>query len=139
MAERLHCPPRPCSTCPYALATPSGIWAPEEYAKLPAYDRRSGDIGPMAVFHCHQENATGRPTVCVGWLGCHGYDATAVRLALATGALTAEDVERAESSAVELHPTGDAAFRAGMTRIADPAPAARKAQEKLLRRKAAKT
>jgi hypothetical protein len=28
----------PCPSCPYRKDVPSGVWAPEEYDKLPAYD-----------------------------------------------------------------------------------------------------
>jgi hypothetical protein len=62
--------PSPCSSCPYRRDVPSGIWAKEEYEKLPAYD---GDIpeqvekGAFGVFLCHQANGF----ICSGWAGCH--------------------------------------------------------------------
>jgi hypothetical protein len=49
---------------------PSGIWAAEEYAKLPAYD---GDVpeqataGAFGLFMCHQRDGN----LCAGWVGCH--------------------------------------------------------------------
>lgn len=64
MTTKLHVAPRPCNTCPYARSTPPGVWAPEEYAKLSRYDRSPETNQDLATFHCHQENATGVPTVC---------------------------------------------------------------------------
>ncbi len=56
----------PCGSCPYRRDVPSGIWAKEEYNKLPAYD------GPTwrqstALFVCHQRDGN----LCAGWLACH--------------------------------------------------------------------
>lgn len=60
-------PPKvPCGTCPYRKDVPSGIWAPEEYAKLPPYDRQTW-AQPMAVFMCHQKDGC----LCGGWLMAH--------------------------------------------------------------------
>ena len=56
----------PCATCPYRTDVPSGVWAPEEYAKLLAYDEETA-YQPLSVFLCHQVD--GR--VCAGWAGCH--------------------------------------------------------------------
>ena len=61
---------RPCSSCPYRVDTPSGVWDAAEYDKLPAYD---GDVpeqlenGAMKVFRCH----SALDYVCAGWAGCH--------------------------------------------------------------------
>lgn len=61
----------PCKSCPYRKDVPSGVWAAEEYDKLPSYD---GEIveqlmkGGTALFLCHQQNNA----LCSGWLGCHG-------------------------------------------------------------------
>ena|ERR1035441_6863319 len=56
----------PCGSCPYRKDVPSGVWAREEYLKLPAYDLETGEQ-PTAIFLCHQQ--TGRP--CAGWCGTH--------------------------------------------------------------------
>lgn len=58
---------KPCGSCPYRRDVPSGIWAAEEYAKLPLFD---GDTWQQDqhLFRCHQQ--TGK--LCAGWLGCHG-------------------------------------------------------------------
>jgi hypothetical protein len=77
----------PCGSCPYR-DVPSGIWAPEEYGKLPEYDRPTAEQ-PTQVFCCHQQ--PGR--LCAGWCGCHDMAETlAVRLWAALGRL--EDPER---------------------------------------------
>lgn len=126
--------PRPCNTCPYRRDTPAGIWHPDEYRKLPAYDRDPVVVGELAVFHCHQETATGVESVCVGWLGCHGYDAMAVRLALATGTLTPGDLERAERCGVELYASGTEACAAGLAGVPDPDEDAQAAMRRLVRK-----
>ena len=60
----------PCPSCPYRRDVPSGIWAAEEYDKLPTYD---GDVPEQVMaratglFHCHSQPAD----LCAGWVGCH--------------------------------------------------------------------
>jgi hypothetical protein len=74
---------KPCGSCPYRCDVPSGVWSPEEYAKLPRYD---GDTGQQAdrVFLCH----TGDNTACAGWLGhADAGNLLAVRLGIAMGKL----------------------------------------------------
>lgn len=44
--------PQPCASCPYRRDVPSGIWAAEEYAKLPAYDADT-PFQPPHLFLCH--------------------------------------------------------------------------------------
>src|SRR3954470_1603415 len=57
----------PCGSCPYRQDVPAGVWAEEEYAKLPAYDEPETFMQPIGLFHCHQQD--GR--LCAGWVGCH--------------------------------------------------------------------
>jgi hypothetical protein len=62
-----------CKSCPYRADVPAGIWAAEEYTKLPTYDGEILDQvvkGGTALFLCHQQ--TGK--LCSGWVGCHGPD-----------------------------------------------------------------
>lgn len=65
------CAGAPCKSCPYRRDVPSGVWAADEYAKLPAYD---GDIGEQlakgatGLFMCHQQDGC----LCAGWVGAHG-------------------------------------------------------------------
>jgi hypothetical protein len=132
-AEPLLCPPSPCNTCPFRRDTPPGIWAEEEYRKLPAYDPDPSRLIPeLAVFHCHQENATGVPTVCRGWLACFGWDIVAVRLAVFRGAIPAEEVEA--PCPVPLYNSGAEACKAGMAGVRRPGRKARQLAAKLTRR-----
>jgi hypothetical protein len=57
---------QPCGSCPYRRDVPSGIWAREEYDKLPRYDGETWEQD-VAIFMCHQRD--GR--LCAGWLACH--------------------------------------------------------------------
>ena len=64
-------PKRPCGSCPYRRDVPSGLWAAEEYAKLPGYDGEIIDqiqAGALGVFMCHQRDGC----LCGGWLDTHG-------------------------------------------------------------------
>lgn len=56
----------PCMACPYRRDVAPGVWHPEEYAKLPPYDRPTGEQ-PLAAFMCH---ATPEH-YCHGWAVCH--------------------------------------------------------------------
>src|SRR3954467_54109 len=79
--------PRPCQSCPYRRDVPSGVWSSTEYAKLVAYDAPTY-AQPLALFQCHQNGADdGRARVCAGWVGCHGQELLALRLAVSTGRL----------------------------------------------------
>lgn len=73
--------PRPCISCPYRRDVPSGVWHPEDYAKLALYDVPTGDQ-PTALFLCHQnDHDADRTRVCAGWVGCHGVELLALRFA----------------------------------------------------------
>ena len=129
--------PRPCNSCPYRVDVPSGIWHPEEYVRLTAYDAPTGEQ-PAAVFLCHQTNA-GDPSarVCAGWAGCHGSELLALRLAASSGAMDAAEVAAAMdyTSPVELWPTGADAAAHGLRDITDPGPAAQALIEKIRTRR----
>jgi len=56
----------PCSTCPYRLDVPSGVWAHETYELLRPYDLPTADQ-PMRLFGCH---ATPEH-LCHGWAVVH--------------------------------------------------------------------
>ena len=67
MSEPLiGCQPVPCVTCPYRCDVPSGVWAAEEYAKLPEYDAPTWQQ-PPALFMCHSHP----DGLCTGWLQSH--------------------------------------------------------------------
>lgn len=67
MSELLTAAKRPCGSCPYRKDVPSGIWAREEYEKLPKYDGETWQQ-TFAIFMCHQRDGH----LCAGWLACHG-------------------------------------------------------------------
>lgn len=125
--EPLHVAPRPCVTCPYRRDTPPGIWAPEEYEKLARYD----DERVLALFLCHQTNATGTPTACRGWLTVH-QESVAARLAVLHGRVT--DDQRYAEVDVELYVTGTEARDAGLAGVKRPDEAAQRAMDKLVAR-----
>lgn len=112
-----------CGSCPYRRDAPSGLWAAEEYAKLPDYDNGIGDqlaAGALAAFFCHQRDGS----VCAGWLGHRDpLDLLAVRIGLADGRL--DRVCADYTSAVSLFETGAAAAAHGMTEHDDPGRRAR--------------
>mgnify|MGYP000989402522 CR=1 FL=1 len=83
---------QPCGSCPYRRDVASGIWAASEYAKLTAYDADT-PFQPPNLFLCHQTAAEDhRARLCAGWVGCHGPDLLALRLAATTGQLATTDV-----------------------------------------------
>jgi hypothetical protein len=138
MSEPLYLAPAPCTTCPYRRDVPAGIWAREEYLKLPGYDRQPfGGVESLATFHCHQEPEIGKPTVCRGWLSVHA-DSVAVRIARFQGLITKEDMATIPIHAEpNLYSTGADACRAGLKGVRRPGKKARSAIEKLKKRKAA--
>lgn len=129
---RVHAPaPRPCESCPYRRDVPSGVWAADEYAKLPGYDRET-PFQPVGVFLCHQHN--GR--VCAGWAGCHdGDELLALRIAAVDGSMTAADIDAtiAYRSPVPLFASGAEAAAHGRRDLAEPAPDAQRIATKLAR------
>jgi len=69
--KTLTCAKRPCASCPYRKDAPSGLWARDEYEKLPSYDGEIIDQlmnGGIGVFLCHQKNGH----LCAGWVAAHG-------------------------------------------------------------------
>jgi len=78
--------PNPCPSCPYRVSVPSGVWAPEEYAKLLDYDKPIGEQSPRA-FNCHQ----GDGRLCAGWVGFGDpRELLALRLGVAAGRIDPE-------------------------------------------------
>ena len=119
---------RPCSSCPYRLDVPSGVWAESEYSKLPDYDRPTGQQ-PMQVFMCHQADGT----VCSGWAAVHGdRDNLALRMAASLGADIDRDAVIAYTTDVPLFSTGMDAALHGIADIEEPGPMARAVVAKLM-------
>ncbi|MFL5861125.1 MAG: DUF6283 family protein [Solirubrobacteraceae bacterium] len=122
----------PCPNCPYRKDVPSGVWAPEEYDKLPAYDNDTPSQ-PLRAFYCHLNS--GR--LCSGWVGCHDMDHS-LGLRMMAGRLSAADYRTVVdySSPVALFESGAAAAEHGRRDIEAPTPAARRAIDKLIERRA---
>lgn len=125
--------PRPCASCPYRVDVPSGIWHPDEYAKLPTYDEPT-PFQPHGVFLCHQVNGH----ACAGWAGCHDMtDSLAVRLAFLSGDLSSGDFNDLceYTTDVALFVTGREAAKHGMREIEHPTPDAARTMNKIIRRR----
>lgn len=116
--------PRPCASCPYRRDVPAGVWHPEEYAKLPEYDKPTGEQ-PPGVFLCHQRDSR----VCAGWAGCHDHEETlALRFAVLDGSITVETLDEIidYETDVALFATGQEAADHGMSGVDDPDVSARR-------------
>lgn len=119
----------PCATCPYRQSVPSGVWHPDEYDKLPEYDGEMATQPPQ-VFMCHQ----GDQKVCSGWLGYGDpNDLLAVRIGVMTGTLDPSTLDY--STTVPLFASGAEAAEHGKRDAKDPGPEARKAAEKLTKKR----
>lgn len=129
--------PQPWASCPYRRDVPSGIWAAEEYAKLPAYDAET-PFQPPHLFLCHQTSADNpRARVCAGWVGCHGSDLLALRLAAARGIIdgTELDINRITDASVALFSSGADAADHGLRDIDTPGVRACEAMNKIADRR----
>lgn len=118
--------PRPCASCPYRCDVPSGIWHAEEYQRLLAYDLPTGEQ-PHQLFLCHQTDADDEGSrLCAGWVGCHGDELLALRLATLRAELSAEAAQAVISyeSPVPLFADAAAAAAHGIAEISDPSPRA---------------
>lgn len=128
--------PNPCGTCPYRRDVPSGVWHPDEYAKLPDYDNDTG-AQPSGVFLCHQVNGH----VCSGWAACHDMTHNlALRFALLADMLTPETMDAIVdyTTTVPLFASGREAAAHGMADTESPGDDAERAIDKLTRRRAAR-
>ena len=120
---------RPCPSCPYRRDVPSGIWAAEEYDKLPGYD---GDVPDQmmaratGLFLCHSQPAN----LCAGWVGCHDMQNNlAIRL-------NTRDIDPAVYeyvSPIPLFASGAEAAEHGKRDLPAPGPEARHKARQLLR------
>ena len=110
---------KPCPTCPYVKATPSGIWHQEEYEKLPGYDGPT-ELQNHKTFLCHYSDLPSeKETLCQGWLDCHGADnLLALRFAYIMKKIGPEF--RNKASGVEVYASGYEAMVAGLEDIEDP-------------------
>lgn len=120
-------PPKvPCGTCPYRKDVPSGIWAAEEYEKLPLYDGETWEQSAK-VFMCHQKDGC----LCGGWLMTHDPQH-----------LLALRMHRVDPSAFDYHPdvevfsSGFEACQHGMKDYAHPSPEAERKIAGLVKKRA---
>lgn len=128
MNKPLKVLPNPCSDCPYATKTPTGIWHPDEYLKLTGYD----DDSALETFLCHHSTDTDANMVCRGWLSVHA-NSVAVRVAILRGQITEE--ERDATVTEPLYATGKAAATAGLRGVRRPSPAAKRVIQRLAKRR----
>jgi Family of unknown function (DUF6283) len=122
MTEVLPPAKNPCGTCPYRKDVPFGVWAREEYEKLPRYDGATF-TQPMGLFLCHQQD--GR--ICAGWCGTHDMEENlAIRMHARE---MPEEVWTAVldySTEVPLWESGQAAHDHGIAEVDAPSPTARR-------------
>lgn len=125
---------RPCGSCPYRCDVPSGVWHPEEYAKLARYDGETF-TQPPNLFACHQGLINGADQrLCAGWVAVHDMEESlSVRIAARSGQLDPEVVEELldYTTPVALFASGAEAAAHGMAEVAAPGPEARRAIAKV--------
>lgn len=130
MADNLPRPRKaPCGTCPYRVGVPAGIWAAEEYEKLPTYDGGTWEQmvqGAHALFYCHQQDGN----LCAGWAACHD-----ARHLLAYRLWPVHPDTYTYSSPLPVFASGAEAAAHGLSGIAEPAADARRAITKLERKR----
>ena len=133
MTERIHCPKSPCASCPYRKDVQSGLWAAEEYDKLPVFDKDYLDDGTPVLqqFLCHQTNVVGHKLMCRGWVATHR-EGIAVRLAMIEGTLDPDEVY--QDCPVPLFASGAEACEHGLREIEKPSLRAKKKVAALLKR-----
>lgn len=120
----------PCASCPYRKNVPSGVWHPDEYAKLPRYDEDTSNQ-PTAAFMCHQ----GDGDVCSGWLGhADPGQLLAVRIGVSTGSLDPACFDY--ETAVPLFKSGADAAEHGLRQVEAPGADAVSTMSKIERKKA---
>lgn len=124
LGEQPRVRPRPCRYCPYRCDAPSGLWSEEEYAKLRAYDKPTGEQ-PALGFACHSTPESH----CHGWAVTHSsrggaHELLALRLRPAI----------VPPPAVALFPSGSAAAAHGCRDLGAPGATAKRAARELLRR-----
>lgn len=113
----------PCASCPYRTDVPPGIWAPEEYEKLLAFDRVTV-WQPQAVFLCHSD----QEKACSGWATCHERRPGRELLALRIGRF-----EELPEHGVEIFQSAKLAALHGLGGVERPSPEAIEAMSKMTR------
>jgi hypothetical protein len=114
-----------CLACPYRKDVASGVWAQEEYDKLPAYDNPTAEQ-PFEAFACHAQPES----FCHGWAVCHSNRGHEYELI----ALRFRDAGPIPKPSVPLFRSGTEAALHGMALIAKPNKKAKDTVERLLKR-----
>lgn len=121
----------PCKSCPYRRDVPSGVWAAEEYDRLPRYDGEIIDqilSDAAGLFMCHQSDGN----LCAGWLATHGtHNLAALRLHARD---VADDVWGYETR-VPVFASGAEAAAHGRAEITAPGDRARRTIGRLIRKR----
>lgn len=130
MTDKIKPPKVPCGTCPYRRDVPAGIWAKEEYEKLPAYDAEEMWLQPQLLFMCHQQDGC----LCGGWLMVHRDHCLALRMR--GGFLDASVWDYGPD--VEVFASGAEAAAHGIAGIDNPSPGARRKIDGLVKQRAMK-
>ncbi|ALA06625.1 hypothetical protein SEA_LUMOS_119 [Mycobacterium phage Lumos] len=130
--------PNPCGSCPYRCDTPSGVWAEEEYRKLPEYDADMA-FQPPGLFLCHQnDRGSDQSRLCAGWVGTHGAEnLLALRLAAVFGNMSDRQIQATVdySTSVPLFASGAEAAEHGIRDIECPGEDAERAISKISTRR----
>jgi hypothetical protein len=111
----------------------SGVWHPDEYAKLPKYDGETF-TQPFAPFFCHQQTGA----LCAGWVGCHDMqESLGLRMAVSNDVISMEDYEAAidYECPVPLFNSGAEAAAHGMAGVAQPDVKTERAIRKIQKRR----
>jgi hypothetical protein len=114
---------------------PSGVWHPDEYIKLTRYDGDTSaqlEAGAFGAFYCHQQ--TGK--LCAGWVGCHDMNES-LALRFAARELTQEEIDACFDyvSPVPLFASGTEAAKHGLADVAEPGDRARRAIDRIERKR----
>lgn len=137
MSQKIPINRAACGTCPYRCDTPPGVWSPQEYQKLPEYDKET-HTQPMKVFLCHCQDGS----LCRGWLDTHidqkrGHELLSIRFALLLGTIDPDELKAAmlERPRHDTHVSGTAACVFGLGGVPEPSPEAQKAMESIVKKR----
>ena len=118
-----------CPSCPYRLDVPSGVWHPDEYAKLPPYDEPTAEQ-PLAAFCCHASP----DEFCHGWAvvgSSRGAEFDLLALRLAT--IVAGQRIEVPAPSVPLFASGAEAAAHGLADVLAPGDDADRVRDRLVR------
>lgn len=82
----------PCKTCPWRTDRDASTIPGFQFDLVDRLERCSDGALDSPQFGCHQSNP-GEEFVCAGWLSVEGWDSLGVRLGLADGTYTKEQLD----------------------------------------------